>query len=328
MNKTSPLKANQFHRVVVLLILSLLIIHPWQHARADIGDKPTLNFVFIFEGDTPLTITEGVLYACSDSACTDRQPLRELGPQRFTCTESSCSATTYGHPDFMQLEITFSDGFTRQSDVFTTSGFHVRFSVAVGVSSLTIVEESTSGPSASDVLPAASFIADSTLILTGLIVIAFVVLIILLIVSIMRSRKGIFTFDQSRWIFILAWITAAPLIILGGITSLNIPLTILIEGVIAYFYARFKRLSSIRLITLSLLLNILTLTGLLFILAVIFAGWEYLPVLIITEIIIWGVEATLFKLALRHELSWAQSFGFSALLNLPTFIFGLFLPNL
>ena len=312
--------------IVILMTLSLLIVFPWQRAFADIGDKPSLSFEFVFEANTQLTITEGILYTCTDISCVDRQPLQELGPQRFSCTETSCSTTTYGHPDFMQLEVTFSDGITRRSGVFSTSGFHVKYLVTVRESELTVVEESARDSRAPSIIPAVPFIMYSTLFVGGLVIVVLVTLIVLLGVSINRSRKGIFNFKQSRWVFILSWVLAIPLIILGGFATLTIPLTVVIEAIIAFFYARNKRFSPLNVTTLSILVNVLTLTGMLFVFNVLFTTWEYIPVLIFTEIIIWVIEASLFKLAFGHEFSWKQSFGLSTLLNVPTLLIGLFLP--
>jgi len=160
----------------------------------------------------------------------------------------------------------------------------------------------------------------------GLVIVVLVTLIVLLGVSINRSRKGIFNFKQSRWVFILSWVLAIPLIILGGFATLTIPLTVVIEAIIAFFYARNKRFSPLNVTTLSILVNVLTLTGMLFVFNVLFTTWEYIPVLIFTEIIIWVIEASLFKLAFGHEFSWKQSFGLSTLLNVPTLLIGLFLP--
>jgi hypothetical protein len=112
-------------RFFVLLILFVL---PVQIARADTGPKPTMEFTFSGE---PVTITAGTLYECEESDCSDAAPLEELGPQRFICETDSCSALAYGFAPYHKLEIKFSDGKTRTSNVFQTAGFNSAYTVTI-----------------------------------------------------------------------------------------------------------------------------------------------------------------------------------------------------
>ena len=84
---------------------------------------------FAFQQELPaeqVTITSGTLYECEQSDCRDAAPLEEMGPQRFTCY-----AMAYGFSPYHRLEIQFSDGQTRQSNVFETAGFDSRYTVTV-----------------------------------------------------------------------------------------------------------------------------------------------------------------------------------------------------
>jgi hypothetical protein len=54
-----------------------------------------------------------------------------LGPQRFSCAPTNCSALAYGFSTYHRLEITFSDGKTRQSNVFKTSQFQGTYQVTI-----------------------------------------------------------------------------------------------------------------------------------------------------------------------------------------------------
>ena len=78
-----------------------------------------------------VTITSGILYECEQPDCSDAAPLEEAGPQRFTCETTSCYAMAYGFSPYHRLEIQFSDGQTRQSNVFETAGFDSRYAVTV-----------------------------------------------------------------------------------------------------------------------------------------------------------------------------------------------------
>ena len=117
---------------VFLLFLFLQTLLPTQGALADTGPKPTMDFEFKQEmtGDQ-LTIASGILYECDQSDCSDASPLEEGGPQRFTCQMDRCYATAYGFAPYHKIEIEFSDGRTRQSNIFATAGFDSKYTVTV-----------------------------------------------------------------------------------------------------------------------------------------------------------------------------------------------------
>jgi hypothetical protein len=115
-----------------LLLLSLQILLPAHVVLADTGPKPTMEFEFKQElTGAQITITSGILYECEQSDCSDASPLEELGPQRFTCEADSCRALAYGFAPYHKIEIEFSDGKTRQSNIFETAGFDSRYTVTV-----------------------------------------------------------------------------------------------------------------------------------------------------------------------------------------------------
>jgi hypothetical protein len=57
--------------------------------------------------------------------------LEEGGPQGFFCELNSCHATAYGFARYHQLELEFSDGKTRQSNIFETAGFDSKYMVTI-----------------------------------------------------------------------------------------------------------------------------------------------------------------------------------------------------
>ncbi len=117
------------------LLLSFILIQlflPVHVVSADTGPKPTMTFEFEQEwSGEKLTILLGILYECEQPDCSDAAPLEELGPQRFMCEAESCRAMAYGFSPYHKLEIQFSDGKTRQSQVFETAGFNSRYTVKV-----------------------------------------------------------------------------------------------------------------------------------------------------------------------------------------------------
>jgi len=106
---------------------------------ADTGPKPTMEFTFKQEPTgEQLIITSGILYECEQSNCSDALPLQELGPQRFTCNALNCSALAYGFSPYHKIEIQFSDGKTRQSNIFETAGFDSKYTVTVRADDLLV----------------------------------------------------------------------------------------------------------------------------------------------------------------------------------------------
>jgi hypothetical protein len=117
---------------IFLLLLALQLVLPVPIALADTGPKPSMDFEFRQDSaGEPLTITSGILYECEQSDCSDAAPLEELGPQGFYCQVDSCYATAYGFAPYHRLEIQFSDGRMRQSNVFETAGFDSRYTVTI-----------------------------------------------------------------------------------------------------------------------------------------------------------------------------------------------------
>ena len=118
----------KFQKILLLLIILQTFWLP-PVARADTGPKPTMDFEFIGSGE--LMIVSGILYECDQSDCIDAAPLEELGPQGLRCDATSCRALGYGFAPYHILEIEFSDGVTRRSNIFETAGFASKYTVTV-----------------------------------------------------------------------------------------------------------------------------------------------------------------------------------------------------
>jgi len=119
-------------KTFLLLLILMQLFPPTSVALADTGPKPTMEFEFTQElASEQVTITSGVLYECDQPDCSDASPLEELGPQGFYCELQSCSAMGYGFAPYHRIEIEFSDGVTRQSNIFETAGFDSKYTVTV-----------------------------------------------------------------------------------------------------------------------------------------------------------------------------------------------------
>ena len=164
-----------------LLLLFLPLLPPAQVALADTSPKPTMEFTFQQELTVePVAITSGILYECNQPDCSDAAPLQEAGPQRFTCEANSCSALAYGFAPYHKIEIEFSDGKTRQSNIFETAGFDSRYTVTVLQDDLLVQAQFSPG-----VLPSLWII-----IVTCICALVGVGLIVGLIVFLIRRSKN------------------------------------------------------------------------------------------------------------------------------------------
>ncbi len=127
----------------ILLVAAGLALVPLAVARADAGPKPSMNFAFEFEVPE-VPIVGGQLLECDDEACATAEPLEELGPQRFSCSEESCSSLAYTYASYHKLRIEFADR-TRESDVFGKRAYRASYRVTVTEAALQVEEVSRGG---------------------------------------------------------------------------------------------------------------------------------------------------------------------------------------
>lgn len=129
-------------RALILSFILLAVGLPMSRARADVGPKPTVEFTFKQEfSGSPVTITAGRLLQCDLPDCSDARPLPDnMGPQYFSCEALTCSGLAYAFTDYGKLEITFSDGKTRQSNVFSINSFNSVYDVSIQEHDLVVTE--------------------------------------------------------------------------------------------------------------------------------------------------------------------------------------------
>ena len=126
------------------MLLILVSFLPLRDISADTGPKPSMDFEFKqgFTGQ-PVTIVSGILFECDQSDCQDAKPLERLGPQGFSCDTTSCSALAYGFSTYHRLEIQFSDGITRASNIFKTAQFQSVYAVTIRPTDLLVKSKFT-----------------------------------------------------------------------------------------------------------------------------------------------------------------------------------------
>jgi hypothetical protein len=155
-------------------------ILPLHSSLVDVGPKPTMEFQFVQgPGVQNVSITSGTLYECEQSDCQDAEPLKQLGPQGFHCAEKSCSALAYGFGPYHQLEILFSDGVIRKSNVFKTAEFQSSYEVTIQQTDLVVKSKITLG----------LFSPYTYILVCGLCLIGVIILIVVIILLVRRSRR-------------------------------------------------------------------------------------------------------------------------------------------
>lgn len=92
-----------------------------------------------------LTVQSIALISCDDLNCLDTMKITRIEDERsLTCSEHSCRSQInpleYGSNQVFQLEVAFSDGATRKSNVFTKEYFYAKYQVAIQADAL-LVEE-------------------------------------------------------------------------------------------------------------------------------------------------------------------------------------------
>jgi hypothetical protein len=125
---------------ILLVIVLAAVFVPFQTARADLGPKPSMHFEFAFEVNLPPTIVSGIQFECRTADCLDAKPFGGPGTFGFKCGTAECSSSALAYSDYHRLQIDFSDGKTRQSNVFGKKYFEAYYQATVQENGL-LVEE-------------------------------------------------------------------------------------------------------------------------------------------------------------------------------------------
>ena len=106
--------------------------------------------------------------------------------------------------------------------------------------------------------------------------------------------------------------------------SASLPVTIVIEGLVVFGFARWRKKPAGRLVLASVLANVATQT-LLWLALNLFAG-HYLATLLVAEALIWPAEAGALYYFPGTRLDWKEALLLSLGMNLASFGLGWFLP--
>lgn len=125
-------------KIKKIIPLILLIITPL--LMADLGPKPSAEFEIIYEVSPQPELVDYALYMCDTSSCSDPIKLEPVGPQRFECTQDSCTSMAYGYDEYMYITFNFANGTSLISNIFTKEHFEAEYEIVVGANNLTVTE--------------------------------------------------------------------------------------------------------------------------------------------------------------------------------------------
>ena len=309
--------------ITALLLLSLFLAAiPSQSVEADAGPHPSMQFVFVSQVKPAPTIVSGQLYECKDEACAESGLLPEMGPQRFQCQPNTCSTSGYMYTTYHRLEIVFSDGLTRQSNIFTKVAYFANYLVTIEEKSLAVLEKPL-GPN----IP--FFRAGSPTVM-GLIATVFfpcmeiVLPIILLVLATRTGRTGAAPASYTGWL-IAAWILAIPAILAGIQWTQGLIITLAVELMLGLGYVLWKKRPVTIILTVILLMNLIT-QPVLWITLSGFSGIYPIFGLLLAEIVVVMLEAGILYMSQRSSMRFLEALGVSFGLNAASFLTGIFLP--
>ena len=302
----------------ILVVVLVVILVPFQVAHADLGPKPSMHFEFVYEVDPPPTILSGVQYECQNADCSDARPLGEAGPQRFGCALGECSSLAYGYSDYHRLSIEFSDGVTRQSNIFGKEYFEAYYRVTVQEDGL-LVRELTGKKKGLSGLAGLLYIY--TAMALCIVFILYLPMLVILTILLVRDAD----FQAARGCYIACWIACLLGVIPSLFTDEGIWITLLVELALALAYALWRKRSRTKLLTVVLMMNLVT-QPLLWFAVQNYGNDAYALWLGVGEVIVWLVEAGILAVAMRKQAKFLEALALSLVLNLASFGVGLLLP--
>lgn len=173
-------------RLTLILVLGIAALLPLRTVSAD-APPPTMTFQFLqgIPGEQ-LTIVSGTLFECGQPDCRDAKSAEELWGEKLSCADDSCEVMVYPPLAYYRLQIKFSDGKSRQSNIFRAQHWFTTYKVTIRPDDILVELQSQSDYTGGSGFLAPIFAAAPVLFpLCCLIVVAAVVGAILL----RRSRK-------------------------------------------------------------------------------------------------------------------------------------------
>ena len=158
--------------------------------QADMGPKPTAEFVIEYQIEPVPGIVDYALYTCYEPNCSDATRMEQLGPQHFDCTRDACASMAYGYGDYMYITFEFDDGTSRSSNIFTKDHFNAEYRITVTRDDLEVEETGGSNSGSFGWIGFMVLMSYVMMICCGLLILAVIVLVIVLIVRGVRKRQA------------------------------------------------------------------------------------------------------------------------------------------
>jgi hypothetical protein len=302
----------------ILVVVLAVVFVPFQTARADLGPKPSMHFEFVFEVTPAPTIVSGIQFECQAADCSDAKPFEGPGTFGFNCGLAECSSKALIYYDYHRLSIDFSDGKTRQSNVFGKEYFEAYYRVTVRGEDL-LVEE-LPGKSEPPAFFAMMAFLGASVVFCPVAIIGLLIFVILLVFIIQKAD-----FRAARGWYIAGWVMSVSVLVLSLILDLGLVVTLIVELVLALAYTFWRRWPRTKLLTVVLMMNLITQPALWLFVSV-FNGNSTFWLLAIGEVIVWLVESGILAFALRKQAKFWEALALSLALNLTSFGVGLLLP--
>jgi len=317
-------------RFVFGLFVLVLAAVPLQTVRADMAPKPTMEFKFEYEISPASLIVSGIQEECDEADCSDAYPLTEGGPQGFRCTWTDCFSVAYSYDEFHRLKITFSDGVTRQSNVFSNRYFSNSFRVTVRENDL-LVEQRWGAPGIFSSYDDGYGSGSYALIVNSVFLTCFSIPVFLIpgLLLFLVSRRAT-DFKNSWAAYLAAWLVSLLAIWIYWYTPFlrdGLLATLAVEMILAAGYVLWRKRPAVLLLTVVWIMNIVTrpllsyFLGAFYDLTALHLFW-----IGIGEIAVWFVEARILAFALRKEMDLGEASRLSLVLNAASFGIGLLLP--
>ncbi len=104
------------------LLLTFVLILSSTFMWAGIAPKPEMDFTLIYATENKPTVLPNTSeqIQCEDNQCLQADPLGQYGIQKLYCRANGCFSIAYEYQPFQKLILNFSDGVTRESNVFPT----------------------------------------------------------------------------------------------------------------------------------------------------------------------------------------------------------------
>lgn len=123
--------------VGLFLLIGFLI--PLRSASADIGPKPTFEFVYDFSVlSSPPEIEGVILYLCRDQNCTEKMVLPEVPGQKLKCGPVGCNVSLMMGGVAWQVEIVLGEK-SLVSAPFEKEGFYSIYSLKISEDHLSVI---------------------------------------------------------------------------------------------------------------------------------------------------------------------------------------------